>query len=89
MLNPLTQAVRHFNRVLSYMRPSDLAAGTGLAAAGPALFYFMERMSPSRAGRGAFAPMMRAVVAIGSFGGFLLAYQNSAGELGPCKRVEY
>lgn len=57
--------------------------GAGVAAAGPALFYMMERISPSHVGRGGFAPVMRLAGAIGLIGGFLTFYQRSSCECFP------
>lgn len=48
-----------------------------MAAAGPALLLFWERVSPSYVGRGGFAPVMRLTGAVGATAGFLLFYQRS------------
>ncbi|KAH0541490.1 hypothetical protein FGG08_004031 [Glutinoglossum americanum] len=74
---PLIDSDPHFKRVLRYARPSDYAAGAATAAAGPALLFLMERISPSMVGRGGFAPIMRLCSAIGLSAGFLIFYQSS------------
>lgn len=60
------------------MRNEDYAKGAALALVPPVGITLMERISPSYAGRGAFAPILRLNVAIGLFGGFLLAFQQSS-----------
>ncbi|KAJ9649762.1 hypothetical protein H2201_001908 [Coniosporium apollinis] len=74
---PLIDSDPHFKRVVRYARTSDYVAGTAVAAAGPALLLFWERVSPSYVGRGGFAPVMRLTGAVGATAGFLLFYQRS------------
>jgi NADH-ubiquinone oxidoreductase complex I, 21 kDa subunit len=59
------------------MRPSDYAFGAGVAAANPAAFYLIEKVSPSHVGRGGFAPGMRLVIGLGLGAGFLVSYSRS------------
>jgi hypothetical protein len=68
---------RHFKRVIRYARPSDYVHGTVAAAAGPGLFYLMERMHPSGVGKGGFAQGLRLASFIGAVGGFYYFYQRS------------
>lgn len=63
------------------MRNEDYAKGAVLALVPPVGITLMEKISPSYAGRGAFAPILRLNVAIGLFGGFLLAFQQSSCEM--------
>lgn len=63
--------------MIGYARSSDYAYGAGVAAAGPAALYLMEKFAPSHVGRGGFARAMRLAGAIGAIGGFLYFYQRS------------
>ncbi|KAK1758131.1 NADH-ubiquinone oxidoreductase complex I, 21 kDa subunit-domain-containing protein [Echria macrotheca] len=74
---PLIDNDPHFKRVIRYARPSDYVHGTVAAAAGPGLFYLMERMHPSGVGKGGFAQGMRLASFIGAVGGFYYFYQRS------------
>ncbi|PKS12372.1 hypothetical protein jhhlp_000576 [Lomentospora prolificans] len=75
---PLIDNDPHFSRVLGYARPSDYAHGLAAAAFGPGALLFMEKFSPSRVGKGGFAPALRLAGAVGVVGGFLYFYQRSA-----------
>ncbi|ORX90724.1 NADH-ubiquinone oxidoreductase-like protein 21 kDa subunit [Clohesyomyces aquaticus] len=74
---PLIDNDPHFKRVVRYARPEDWALGAGVAAAGPALMLYWEKMSPSFVGKGGFAPIMRLTGAVGLTGGFLFVYSRS------------
>ncbi|KAI0162124.1 NADH-ubiquinone oxidoreductase 21 kDa subunit [Xylariaceae sp. FL1272] len=74
---PLIDNDPHFKRVVGYARPSDYIHGIVATASAPGLLYAMERISPSRVGKGGFAQAMRLAGAIGVFGGFLYFYQRS------------
>ncbi|PPJ58572.1 hypothetical protein CBER1_06674 [Cercospora berteroae] len=74
---PLIDSDPHFKRVVGYARPSDYASGAALAAAGPALMYWFERISPSEVGRGGFAQIMRLQGAVGVAAGFFYFYSRS------------
>jgi len=63
--------------VIRYARPSDYAHGAVAAAAGPGIFYAMEKFSPSFTGRGGLARGLRLTGAVGLCGGFLYFYQRS------------
>ena len=67
----------HFKRVISYSRPSDWGAGATMAAAGPAVMLWWERISPSEVTKPGFASIMRLSVATSLTAGFLLAYSRS------------
>lgn len=71
---------RHFNRVISYTRPSDWWKGAGLATIGPGLMLFWERVSPSYVGKGGFAGPFRLSGAIGLTGAFYWVYQTTSCE---------
>ncbi|KAL7270454.1 hypothetical protein RUND412_006840 [Rhizina undulata] len=75
---PVIDTDPHFYRVLRYARTSDYVTGAGTAAAGPAAFYMMERLSPSFAVKGGFAQSMRLVCALGLTAGFLRLYMRSS-----------
>jgi hypothetical protein len=72
-----TNIGRHFKRVVGYARKSDYALGAATAAAGPGLMLLWERVAPSYAGKGAFAPIMRLTGVIGAGAGFIIFYQTS------------
>ncbi|KAK4456394.1 NADH-ubiquinone oxidoreductase complex I, 21 kDa subunit-domain-containing protein [Cladorrhinum samala] len=74
---PLIDNDPHFKRVIRYARPSDYAHGAVAAAAGPGIFYAMEKFSPSFTGRGGLARGLRLTGAVGLCGGFLYFYQRS------------
>jgi hypothetical protein len=52
--------------------------GLTAAAFGPGALYAMEKISPSKVGKGGFAQAMRLAGAIGVVGGFLYFYQRSS-----------
>lgn len=60
------------------MRPADYGVAAVTAAAGPAGFMLMERMSPSQASQAALRSSMRLMGAIGLTAGFLRAYNKSS-----------
>lgn len=62
---------------MRYARTSDYAAGTALAAAGPALMLWWERVSPSEVSKGGFASIMRLSGALSVTAGFLYFYSRS------------
>ncbi|KAK7205396.1 NADH-ubiquinone oxidoreductase complex I, 21 kDa subunit-domain-containing protein [Myxozyma melibiosi] len=91
---PLIDADPHFFRVVRYMRPSDYAVWAGVAAAAPIFIGFYEhtiytRFSTSvkdtligvaqamKQGHSKFG--VKPYVAIGIFGGFMMAYARSCG----------
>ncbi|OQO07793.1 NADH-ubiquinone oxidoreductase 20.9 kDa subunit [Cryoendolithus antarcticus] len=74
---PLIDSDPHFRRVISYARGSDYLAGSLLAASGPALMLWWERISPSEVGKGGFASVMRLSGFISLTAGFLYTYQRS------------
>ena len=63
--------------MINYARPADYVHGITAAAAGPGLFYAMEKFSPSGVGKGGFAQGMRLVGFLGLTGGFIYFYQRS------------
>lgn len=69
---------RHIKRVISYMRPSDLAIFGGSIAAGPLFAYALEKGWPSFVSRGTMGRIYRLNAAIGFFGGFILAAERSS-----------
>jgi hypothetical protein len=77
---------------MRYARPSDYAAGAGMAAIGPIAMLTMERIQPSMVGKGGFASIMRLTGFISISAGFLFFYQRSTCTLYPhgkiSKRVE-
>ncbi|KAI5843641.1 C-terminal of NADH-ubiquinone oxidoreductase 21 kDa subunit-domain-containing protein [Tricharina praecox] len=75
---PVIDTDPHFTRVLRYMRPADYGVAAVTAAAGPAGFMLMERMSPSQASQAALRSSMRLMGAIGLTAGFLRAYNKSS-----------
>lgn len=62
---------------MRYARTSDYLAGTALAAAGPALMLWWEKISPSEVGKGGFASIMRLSGALSVSAGFLYFYSRS------------
>lgn len=72
-----TNPYSHVKRVFGYARPWDYAVAGGLGTLSPISFWLMERVHPSHAGKGAFAPMMRLATAIGVIGGVHILYQRS------------
>jgi hypothetical protein len=62
---------------MRYARPSDYAAGAGVAAIAPVSMLVMEKIQPSMVGKGGMAPIMRLTSAIGLSAGFLFMYQRS------------
>lgn len=74
---PLIDSDPHFKRVVGYARKSDYAAGAATAVAGPGLMVLWEKIAPSYAGKGAFAPIMRLSGVIGAGAGFMIFYQRS------------
>ncbi|KAG7562658.1 hypothetical protein FFLO_01925 [Filobasidium floriforme] len=72
---PVIDADPTFGRVVRYMRPSDYATWAAAAAAGPAAFWGLERVDPSRAST---RSAMKLVGFLGVSAGFLLAYQRSS-----------
>ncbi|KAH9905405.1 21 kDa subunit of NADH dehydrogenase [Xylariomycetidae sp. FL2044] len=75
---PLIDNDPHFKRVCRYARPADYALGVGTVIFAPGLFWLMERVSPSGAGRGAFNKGLRLATVVGLFGGFSLFYTQSS-----------
>ncbi|KAF2200922.1 hypothetical protein GQ43DRAFT_395352 [Delitschia confertaspora ATCC 74209] len=74
---PLIDSDPHFNRVIRYTRPSDWAQAAGIAAAGPALMMWWEKIAPTYSGKAAVAKQMRLSGVIGLSAGFFYAYSNS------------
>ncbi|KAK0717325.1 NADH-ubiquinone oxidoreductase-like protein [Lasiosphaeria miniovina] len=74
---PLIDNDPHFKRVVRYARPSDYAHGVVAAALAPGLLYGLEKVSPTRVGKGGLAQGMRLAGFIGACGGFLYFYQRS------------
>jgi hypothetical protein len=62
---------------MRYARPSDYAAGAGVAAIAPITMLVMEKVQPSMVGKGGFPSIMRLTGAIGISAGFLFMYQRS------------
>ncbi|GAA5848873.1 hypothetical protein JCM8547_006373 [Rhodosporidiobolus lusitaniae] len=75
---PVIDVDPHFSRVLSYMRPADLAVWGAAAGAAPAVIYGMELADPTKLGRAGLRPTLKLATWLGFCGGFLLAYQNSS-----------
>ncbi|KAF8311403.1 hypothetical protein DL93DRAFT_2083405 [Clavulina sp. PMI_390] len=75
---PLIDADPHFERVLRYMRASDVACMAGGTALGPALLLAWEKADPSVAMRKQLGPALRLSGFIGFTAGFLYAYQRSS-----------
>jgi len=57
--------------------------GAGFAAIPPAGMYIMEKVHPSRVGKGGFAPIMRLNVFIGLAWGFVMMYNQSQSMVSP------
>jgi len=65
----------HASRVISYMRPSDLAVWGGATATAPGALYLWELAEPSKS---TIRVPLRVAGVFGFVGGFLLAYQRSS-----------
>ncbi|KAF9349206.1 hypothetical protein BGX34_001974 [Mortierella sp. NVP85] len=74
---PIIDSDPHFNRVVRYMRGSDLAAWGALTAAGPATLLAFERVRPAAGPKGINVALSIAT-ALGFMGGFLFSYQKSS-----------
>ncbi|KAG0292890.1 hypothetical protein BGZ96_003539 [Linnemannia gamsii] len=74
---PVIDSDPHFNRVISYMRGSDVVAWGGLTGAAPAALLALERIRPGAGPKGInFA--LGLATAMGFMGGFLYSYQKSS-----------
>ncbi|KAF9085392.1 hypothetical protein BGX29_007412 [Mortierella sp. GBA35] len=74
---PVIDSDPHFNRVVSYMRGSDVVAWGGLTAAAPGALLALERIRPGAGPKGInFA--LGLATAMGFMGGFLYSYQKSS-----------
>ncbi|GAA5832515.1 hypothetical protein JCM11251_001355 [Rhodosporidiobolus azoricus] len=75
---PVIDSDPHFNRVISYFRPSDYGVWAASAAVAPGIIYGMELADPTRLSRAGLRPTLKLATWLGFCGGFLLAYQNSS-----------
>ena len=69
---------RHFTRVVRYARLSDYYTAAYTAAAGPALYLLMDKLSPTSASKAARAGNLRLVGALGITAGFFRLYTRSS-----------
>ncbi|KAG0319150.1 hypothetical protein BGZ99_005260 [Dissophora globulifera] len=75
--HPVIDSDPHFNRVVGYMRASDLATWGAATAAAPAILLGLERLRPGAGPKG-INLALKVATGLGFMGGFLLAYQNSS-----------
>ncbi|KAI9484460.1 NADH-ubiquinone oxidoreductase complex I, 21 kDa subunit-domain-containing protein [Zychaea mexicana] len=74
---PVIDTDPSFGRVVRNFRTTDYAAWAAGTAVAPAAVVGMEKFNPAAIGRSLRIPI-RISALIGSFGGFLYAYQNSS-----------
>ncbi|KAF9202659.1 hypothetical protein BGZ49_007190 [Haplosporangium sp. Z 27] len=74
---PVIDSDPHFNRVVRYMRGSDIAAWGGLTVGAPAILLALERIRPAAGPKGINVALGIATT-LGFMGGFLYSYQKSS-----------
>jgi len=75
---PVIDTDPHFTRVVRYARLSDYYTAAYTAAAGPALYLLMDKLSPTNASKAALAGNLRLVGALGITAGFFRLYTCSS-----------